>query len=152
MNLTSPLTHMAEFNFAIAWSLKYRCSFVGVTWEGTELVTWKLHSVWKQVRTPEDLTVLLRFFPFLDTAKHFLHTACHPAGQNPTLLRGIRILWDFQHYHSHYSWNGGQWSLWEQKVLAEWSELVKFTKLLEILPVVRSKCQSDWLDKPHVLL
>lgn len=55
---------MAEFNFGITWSLKYRCSFVGVTGEGAELVTWKLHSVWKQVKTPEDLAVLLKFSPF----------------------------------------------------------------------------------------
>lgn len=96
------------------------------------------------------LSSSFKIFPFLDTAKRFLPTSCHPAGQNPTLLSGIRILWDFQHYHSHYSWNGGHWSLREQKVLVEWSELVKFTELLEILPVVRSKCQSDWLDKPHV--
>lgn len=55
---------MAEFNFGISRSLKYRCSFVGVTGEGAEIVNWKLHSVWKQVKTPEDLAVLLKVSPF----------------------------------------------------------------------------------------
>lgn len=47
MNITSSFdsTHIAEFNFGFALSSKHRCSSVGVTAEGTELVTWKLYSV-----------------------------------------------------------------------------------------------------------
>lgn len=43
MNITSPFD--SEFSFSLALSSKHRCSSVGVTEEGTELVTWKLYSV-----------------------------------------------------------------------------------------------------------
>lgn len=77
---------MAEFYFGLALSLKHRCSSVGVTEEGTELVTWKLYSVWNQVKTPEDLSVLLKFYPSQThtepstAAKHFPYglSLCRP--------------------------------------------------------------------------
>lgn len=76
---------MAEFSFGITWSLKYRCSFVGVTEEGAELVTWKLHSVWKQVKTPEDLAVLLKFSPFW--SQTFPSYSLSPCGPKPHIAR-----------------------------------------------------------------
>lgn len=149
---------MAEFNFGLGLSSEHRCSSVGVTEEGTQLATWKLYSVWKQVKTPEDLSVLPKFYPSLihtesgRAAEVFIPTVCHSAGQNPALLRELKILWDFQYCHSHYSWNRGHWNLREQKVLVERSELVKSAELFEIPPVVSSKYQSDWLAKPWILL
>jgi len=61
---------MAEFNFALALSSKHRCSSVGVTEKWTGLVTWKLYSVWKKVKTPEDLLVLLKFDLSLILTEH----------------------------------------------------------------------------------
>lgn len=153
MNITSSFdsTHIAEFNFGFALFSKHRCSSVGVTVEGTELVTWKLYSVWKQITTPEDLSVLLKFYPSL------IHI-------EPMQQLNISFLWPKPHIvqwsqgplglslcYSHYSWNRGHWSLGEQEVLVEQSQFVKCAELFEIPHVVMSKYQSDWLTKPWVL-
>lgn len=141
---------MAEFSFGITWSLKYRCSFVGVTEEGAELVTWKLHSVWKQVKTPEDLAVLLKFSPFW--SQTFPSYSLSPCGPKPHIAR----------------WNQNPLGLSALPLtLFMKQRSLKSTRAESISRVIRacgvpwiiwnSSCGevqgvSDWLDKPHVLL
>lgn len=90
---SATLTRMAEFNFGLALSSKHRCSSVGVAEERTELATCKLYSVWKQVKPPEDLLVLLKFYTPLihfesgTAAKCFSPMACYSAGQKPHIIQ-----------------------------------------------------------------